>query len=61
MFLGSPDLDPLDRGGMDPVPDPSIIKHFLSLKNDQNVFSKSMEQKTFLLSSCKSLTKIAGS
>ncbi len=58
MFLGLPDPDPLVRG-MDPDPDPSIIKKckkkldsyyfvtlfdFLSLKNDVNVPTKSKKQ-----------------
>jgi hypothetical protein len=58
------DLDPLVRG-MDPDPDPSVIKqivrktltpivlrllfYFLSLKNDVNVTSKSNKQKNYFL------------
>jgi hypothetical protein len=62
MFLGLLDPDPLVRG-MDPDPDPSIIKQnskknlnsyyfvtlfdFLSLKKDVNVSTKSNKQKKY--------------
>jgi hypothetical protein len=62
MFLGLLDPDPLLLvRGTDPDPDPSVIKQekpeillfsllydFLSLKNDVNVASKVISQKTWL-------------